>query len=210
MNLRRLVLLGPCLVCFFCLEAQIGVGLAYFNEAVDDLQINNTTVSTNIENYHVNLHYEIGLKNFRVNFLPGLDYTMAIEQDINEQTLKQSSIGISVPVRAYVLSIDGDCNCPTFSQSSNFFSKGFFFELYTAIRNFKSETNNSETDDLNYLIGLGLGLDIGISEQFTCTIFAKTGRMINQSIGNELAPFVSEDELSSFNNLGLELKYYLD
>lgn len=210
MNFKRILLLSCLMNTFFLTYSQIGLGIHYLKEQIDEVNTASTTVNADLASYQFSVLYELRLKNYRIHFLPGLDLSKANGLDINNSTIEQYSYGLSVPVRAYVLSLEGDCDCPTFSQSSNFFSRGFFFEFYPAIRNFSSKTEDAENEELSYLMGIGLGLDIGISDQWTITLFGRTGWIFDQSIGHELSPFESDESSSSFNNAGIELKYYFN
>lgn len=212
MKIKPILLVVQFLFLFLSSQGQIGVSFFSNNENLNPIFQNQTGTDISIQSYGAGISYELKLKSYRVHFYPGLNYSQNLDE-VNFGTSKfnQTNFGLTVPIRFYVLSMEADCNCPTFSQSSKFFSKGFFLELYTGINYSNNELLTTEiqtNSDLNYLVGLGIGLDIGLSDKASITFYGRTGRIINQSISDTYIGYEVEDKISNFTNFGIEMKYY--
>ncbi len=137
----------------------------------------------------VGVAYWLRLKNYRVEFHPGVYYTRSEQSislynsvlanpaipDITEVSF--NGFGFEVPVHFYFLDIEGDCNCPTFSKQGNIFSKGLYAYINPGVRRMEyavtsAEPNGSlsvtETETLFTIAG-GFGLDIGLGDLLTIT-----------------------------------------
>ena len=149
--------------------------------------------------------YWLRLKNYRVEFHPGI-YYFTSDTDLNlgdvnvnfsADKFNMSGFGFEVPIHFYFMDFEGDCNCPTFSKQGNFFSKGIFAFLSPGIRNTKYQFQNlsvtnaelalDENTDTRLTLGFGLGIDFGITDLITLTPFA----------GLELSPSNSWSAMNS-------------
>ncbi|MEM1217192.1 MAG: hypothetical protein AAGJ82_15965, partial [Bacteroidota bacterium] len=75
----------------------------------------------------------------------------------------------------YVLDFEGDCDCPTFSKQGPGLQKGLFLQLSPGWSYFSQTLNDNlfgvqVTDNISaFNFGLGLGLDLGLSDLVTIT-----------------------------------------
>ena len=141
------------------------------------------------------LNYWLRLKNKRVEFLPELTYASSkasfedIGFAIELSQFNRTSIGIGVNTHIYPLDFEGDCNCPTFSKDGNIVSKGFHWIINTGVISHnienklfapslgaREEYTFENTNQITFRAGLGIGLDIGITELFTLVPYAMYSR----------------------------------
>ncbi len=129
------------------------------------------------------IDYRFRLKNVRVEFLPTLAYSeqMARYGDTFIRILgvdfKTTGAHFLFNTNFYLFDFAGDCDCPTFSKSNPIFKKGFFVQLSPGISRFsfslkdRSTGTTEERKQTNtaFSIGVGTGLDVGISNVFTIT-----------------------------------------
>jgi hypothetical protein len=121
------------------------------------------------------------LKNYRVEFTPQLMYSRYARQwtDLQQVDFFMNANFYSLVFNTsfYALDLEGDCNCPTFSKDGNFFSKGFFFqispELFYLNNRFKAASLDERDHEIGFGVGIGAGLDIGLSDLITLTPFAR-------------------------------------
>lgn len=151
-----------------------------------------TTLSDDIIYQHsinYGLAYWLRLKNYRVEFHPGIYYSQS-EQAVTLNSVATTHIeipeinsielngfGFEVPVHFYFLDLEGDCNCPTFSKQGNVFSKGIYAYFNPGVRRLSyslgidnGTADNSENQVL-LTVAAGVGLDIGLGDLFTITPF---------------------------------------
>ncbi len=133
------------------------------------------------------LGYWLRLKNYRVEFHPGVYYTNSQTEISSNQVVNVDDIqslnnvaltgfGVEVPIHIYLMDIEGDCNCPTFSKDGDFFSKGFYVFLnpgyafmtheLTGMNTDNSSFEQSKTDNV-LTASAGVGIDIGLGDLFT-------------------------------------------
>lgn len=131
--------------------------------------------------------YWMKLKEYRVEFHPGISYTSSTSKVNRDQTINNGDgiifdelsfkgIGIEMPVHIYFLDFEGDCNCPTFAKDGSFLSKGLYFFITPGF-NFNtysvngsgldSEPFSREDKDNVLTASTGLGVDIGIGNLIT-------------------------------------------
>lgn len=121
------------------------------------------------------------LKNYRIEFTPQLMYSRYARQWTDDQkvdySITSNFYSFSFNTNFYALDLEGDCNCPTFSKDGNFFSKGFFFqvapEVFYMHNRFNVEDTDERANEIGFGIGIGAGLDIGLSEFMTLTPFVR-------------------------------------
>ncbi len=167
-------------LCFFVdVSAQFGlrVGATSFLSSASD------------QNYseigpEVAVHYWTRLKEHRIEFYPEVMYSTYRNSDfrfVQDFTYAFRRIGLGVPIRIYPLDFVSDCNCPTFSKQNDLFEKGFFvfvapsanvlklFDLGYRLEDWVGAPDHFNDWSLDFDIGFGLGLDIGISDLVTIT-----------------------------------------
>lgn len=172
---HTLLLLAFVALSATALQAQLGIRAGYNintapNWVIDgetDITTTNTDFLTN--GYSYSIDYWIPLENYRIDFLPELNYGR-----FNDNPITSSQwFSFFLNTHFYFLDFQGDCNCPTFSKSGGAFQKGLFFNVSPGVtfqNNTLKEAGTEITEgDLSYSLGLGLGLDIGVSDFFTIT-----------------------------------------
>ena len=134
-------------------------------------------------NFGIGVDYWFRLKNYRVEFLPEINYAYT-KKDVTFQEgalgeIKWQRIGFQFNTNIYLLNIKGDCNCPTFGKQDPLFKKGLYVQISPGIAHLKSELNDQLISSIKSqtvgTVGIGLGLDIGISQYFTITPWIRHG-----------------------------------
>ncbi len=170
--------------------AQFGItGRYHFNDAPNWASFSATpTDRFNPEKYFgngwsVGIDYWLRLKNYRMEFLPELNYA---QFEYNKQTGYVNPAAFSnrfysffLNTNFYLFDFAGDCNCPTFSKQGQWLKKGFFVQASPGISYIQQKVvfekpvvegkKTFESMALAASIGIGTGLDIGISDFMTFT-----------------------------------------
>lgn len=119
------------------------------------------------------LDYWFQLKSARIELYPMLQYHYASSihntnsSDYIHPNLRQYGFGIASHI--YVMDLEGDCNCPTFSKQGSFFSKGFFLLAGAGVDVNITEIRSAKESYVKPNLSVGAGLDIGISDLLTIT-----------------------------------------
>jgi len=114
------------------------------------------------------------LKNARVEFFPELNYARySVDWSDNNTSMNHQQIGLLANTHFYLFDMAGDCDCPTFSKDGGFVKKGFYVELSPGLSYATSSIKGRNGDPYNASlvpsIGLGLGVDIGLTDLITIT-----------------------------------------
>ena len=175
---NKLNILFAVLGSLFFLNAngQIGISTGYikFNseEWINGINENIGEDFSHKSGYQIGIDYRLRIKNVRIEFLPTASYS-AFKETINASELKSRLLGFHLNTLVYLFDFEGDCDCPTWSKSGNIFQKGFFVQIAPGINNFDIEVNDENAingGNVNFIdVGVGAGLDIGISEYLTIT-----------------------------------------
>lgn len=212
--LTTLLSLFICLSCFgqFTLSAKYESNGA---EAWDDAVIaqlgNDAQVLSNGLSVHIG-YWLKPLEEYRWNIIPEIGYatgTTEASSDpiVNEYTWNRFDLTINNHI--YLMDMESDCNCPTFSKDGNFFTKGFFFNIAPGLSMNGIDHRYDDNGEGNTLagdkkivpkIGIGVGMDIGIHDLITITpIFNYT-----KFFGNAWSPFrVNETQTSEVIESGI-------
>ena len=186
-------------------NAQVGLNAgAKIMNASEWTNFLNAETQSNAGNYsgfHVGVDYWFRLGEKRVEFFPEISYEK-YSQDFGVATDDISSLNFYFNTSFYLLDFEGDCNCPTFSKGGDFFEKGFFIQVSPGISYFTSNftAENVDVTDKNFSFGLGLGagLDIGISDFLTITPIVRFKWLPNASREElEMASELSEGDLDT-------------
>ncbi len=154
-----------------CTYSQIGlnVHLSSFDENLFSAHLGNANPQQNTAPV-LGIDYWFRLKQKRIEFQPTIQY--ADYGGIYE--VRQ--VGLLLHASIYPFDLDGDCNCPTFSKENELIKKGFYVRLTPGFGHWAASAQKvrgfETADDLSVIlpeIGLGIGLDIGISNLFTLT-----------------------------------------
>jgi hypothetical protein len=126
------------------------------------------------EGIQVSANYWFRLENIRIEFYPEISYSFFNHRhptDALSKTFTFSQIGLAAPISIYPFDLGSDCNCPTFSKQNETFKKGFFIQVTPGyyLSNYNPvDTNPDSTRKANYFgFGVGLGLDVGLSDLIT-------------------------------------------
>jgi opacity protein-like surface antigen len=170
-------------VCFVCLFSNVSFAQFGINAG---LRVNGETswqYFTNKDDflktgYKVGIDYWFRLKKVRVEFTPELnfsqfkdDYTSSID---DKYTFKNNVYGLHLNTNIYPLNFKDDCNCPTFKKDGQVIEKGFHIILSPGVNYFEMSINEDsyKTNDVVVSAGLGVGLDIGLTDYLTITPLA--------------------------------------
>ena len=82
------------------------------------------------------------------------------------------------------MSLEADCDCPTFSREAGLLEKGLFAEFITGASFFQAEMGEentiiSEDSGTAFKVGFGLGVEIGINDYVTISPFVRYQRYLN-------------------------------
>ncbi len=176
----------------FCLSAyaQFGVSIKYeknnyreWTNVIQDpagVSFENSPLHKN--DLIIGLNYWHRLKKYRIEFLPEVSYAVKnTEENIigivatPNIKLGLTRFGVQYNTLIYPMDLEGDCNCPTWGKDGDFLKKGLFFMLSPGVDYmlFDSEIDGikGNLEALTFKIGIGGGIDIGISEQITLSPF---------------------------------------
>lgn len=194
------------LVFFIPTQAQIGLSGYY-----DDYSLTSPDRSSIFDwesaepgsGYTVALDYWFRLKTVRIEFLPTLAYSHFENAPMQEDLTYETWAGhFFLNTNFYLFNFLGDCDCPTFSKSDPIFKKGFFLQLSPGVSRFSSQVSSEQllsvagvNSNLLFSIGLGAGLDVGVTDFITVTPMARlryypNSEWVQSTGGEEPAPLV--------------------
>lgn len=163
------------ILLFFCLSAwaQFGVSGGYAMNAGSDIKyyFKSQTIELPGNGLNFGLDYRIRFKKVRIESYPTLAYNRLNTGD----NFYSNLISFSIDNHFYLFDLDGDCDCPTWSRNGELFNKGFYLVLSPALVYAQLAQDIPEGERLMplnstiYNIGVGAGLDIGLTEQLTIT-----------------------------------------
>ncbi|MBK8699142.1 MAG: hypothetical protein IPN29_06215 [Saprospiraceae bacterium] len=124
-------------------------------------------------NMHFGVDYWFRLKKRRIEFLPELSYTRFSSSTVTDINYALSSANFYFNVQVYLLDLQEDCDCPTFSKQGPTLNKGFFVHIAPSVRYFMQKAESTALsltgNTLGFGIRGGIGLDIGLSDFITIT-----------------------------------------
>lgn len=130
------------------------------------------------------LDYWFRLEKFRIEFFPGIDYTKTFTQRNNYQLNPVTDwtwerYSARWDTHFYLLDMQDDCSCPSFSKQGNFIENSFFISLGLGASYFRGniessfyEGDGNVSQTVPFII-LGTGLDFGLSDFITITPYYK-------------------------------------
>lgn len=198
--MKKLLVIFTCCLLSAGLFAQYGIsaGLRTNGETEwEGFTNSNALMGTG---YKVGLDYWFRLKKIRIEFTPELNfsqfkesYTSPKEEDF---TFKTNIIGLHWNTSIYPLNFKDDCNCPTFKKDGQIIEKGFHFILSPGVNYFDFNINKGDftTNDIVFSAGLGVGLDLGLTDYITLTPMVMYHRYFD-------ADWEGLDEALSFDEL---------
>jgi hypothetical protein len=173
-------------LCTSLISAQYGIRLKYNKTKYDDWtrDLNNRFASDQKlfkNGYELGVDYWFRLKNRRIEFLPEVAFGLA-SNSFPDNTVSKATLthfGINFNTQIYALDLEGDCNCPTFSKEGPSINKGFFFQVSPGIGYHSASIEMDPISSFRFdpattsgiigKIGLGVGLDLGVSDFLTVT-----------------------------------------
>ena len=112
--------------------AQFGVSGAWQSFRADDWHqfenSQNGSTTSAATGYAASVNYWFRLKEKRVEFLPELSYGRH-ELAVDAGKFKHQTLSFFFNVNIYPFDFGSDCNCPTWSKTGNFFTKGFYLQF---------------------------------------------------------------------------------
>lgn len=132
----------------------------------------------------IGVDYWFRLKNKRIEFLPELRASRtkfivdAIIGNGNTGEVKEFKLDIdnysfNFNTHIYPFDFDGDCDCPVWSKEGPSFSKGFFIRISPSIGLWRAAEDYlnfmGSNSDWHTSVGVGAGMDIGLSDLLTIT-----------------------------------------
>ena len=122
-------------------------------------------------NYTFELDYRLRpIADYRIEFFPTFAYTRT-NGEARSTNLGLQQAEFQLRTNIYFLSLEADCDCPTFSREAGLLKKGLFFQVAPGIARTtgKLEAGSllSEFSAVGFRLGAGLGLEIGLSDYFT-------------------------------------------
>lgn len=159
------------------LSAQYGLRVKYGSINSDVHDFVSSELNADAPNgQHIEIGVDYWLKPWekRIEFLPEIAYGFASD-DYTDRSSSYSAISLIANTRIYLMDLNSDCDCPTFSKQGNFVTKGFYVEAAPGIKYEKMSvtTPQGSTDPsgIAYRLGIGAGLDIGVSNLITVNPF---------------------------------------
>jgi hypothetical protein len=215
-------------------HGQFGLSYSYMKNNPSDWQEvvdrQNNGLDLFESGWSAGFNYWFRLRNYRWEFLPEIAYrknSTEFNQGDDMEKFNLDFYQFQVHTQIYIFDIEGDCNCPTFSKDGNFFTKGFFVSIspglslakqqYELLSNSTGTEITQDENDLAYHLGLGAGMDVGLTDLITVTPFVQWKKYFGltwENFENLLDPFSSgnEGDDSGFTeiNLGIRLGLRLD
>lgn len=131
------------------------------------------------QGFSASADYRLRIPRTRVELLPalGVGYTTSTFTEYPNASIVAPLefavryAGFNLPVHIYFLDLDGDCDCPTFSRQGPSLRKGLFLMASVGVNyldmSLKNYPENLDQRSWAGNLGIGLGLDLGLSKRFT-------------------------------------------
>ncbi|MEM1120323.1 MAG: hypothetical protein AAGJ18_07720 [Bacteroidota bacterium] len=147
-----------------------------------------------------------GFENYRVQFYLHAQRNQ-FESSLDARNFKLAQNTFSLSSKIFLLSLEADCDCPTFSRDAGILEKGFFIEIIPGFSNFQAEASEatviSEDDGWSFKLGLGMGLEVGLNDYVTISPFVRFNRYFNlewEELQEDIAAFDNTNPLEGSNN----------
>lgn len=171
----RIAFIKLFLLAFFCAKGQIEYTLSLRSFDSDGLAL----AFPNFESENdmpglgaqLNVSYLFPLQ--QINLKAGPELGFGHYQRDYEASVKSSHSNLSFNLTAviYPFDLSGKCNCPTFSKNGDAFTKGFFLQFSPGFwlqrNHYKLENTTQVSPGHTWLLGGGIGLELGLSEHLT-------------------------------------------
>ena len=235
--MKKLLLGLSFLFCFQIVSsAQYGISIAYkpisapnWETIIAEHKIyepSSFEITPLSQGIHFGVDYWFRLKKHRVEFVPELSiarFTRMWEKETINDQITSNFFGFHVNTNFYVFDLKGDCDCPTFSKDGTLISKGFHFIVNTGLIRHNVETSiddpstdpalSFDVESYTFRGGIGVGLDIGLTELITLSPHILVSRNFGVNAIN-FTDFTPADTISSSSlnqlNIGLRLIFRPD
>lgn len=180
--MKKIGLLLSLLWCAVPAFSQVGINGAYrLHHAPKWIHEGSTaSVSPVGSGFAIGIDYWWRLKKYRLEFLPELNVGRYRQHNDFDQQFSNSLYSLFLNTNWYIFDFEGDCNCPTFSKQGEFLKKGFFVQISPGLSYMQYELSYNEeiapdkpvelnSEELAFSLGLGAGLDIGVTDLITVT-----------------------------------------
>lgn len=164
----------------YCVIAQLGYEVDLTRHTYKQLDGSLSSVpDVDITSFGVQVgcQYWFRLKRQRVEFIPGFHIAadLGTQSEFHNYGITNVQGIVAFPVLIYPFSFKDDCNCPTFKKQGNVINKGLHLIIHTSAtfnkRNVEHDSVSTNTSAFVPSIGIGAGLDLGISRILTLTPF---------------------------------------
>lgn len=167
-------------------QLQGGISGAYFMQTIPEWE---TAVFGNRSNDRLlksGFAQEIDLKiagfeNYRIQFHLNAG-TAFSKTSLESRSFELRQIDLSLSSKIFLLSLEADCDCPTFSRDAGLLEKGFYVEFIAGASSYNAKMRDIyEVNDKGFglKLGLGLGIEIGINDQITVSPYVRYNHFFN-------------------------------
>lgn len=183
--------------------AQFGI-TAFYQSSPDKFESYALTDGSILqEGYEVAADYWFRLPSKRIEFLPTVSYGRyqnSAFDNLGSSVLEEpqyldfnaTEIGFQFKTNFYIFDFGTDCDCPTWGKQGPALHKGFFVQLAPGVSHFSTQFDD-RGDDFDtkatktfFNVGIGAGIDFGISNLLTITPLVSYRYNVNQADLNDL------------------------
>ncbi|MBR9921145.1 MAG: hypothetical protein GYB31_09920 [Bacteroidetes bacterium] len=132
------------------------------------------------QSYSLGIDYWWRPEKFRWEFYPSLVFQQATNDSFTSGSFSVRDLGFHLNMNIYPFDFLSDCDCPTFSKQDPIFKRGFFLQLSPGLNWSTHEHDFSGQpaptliqEGLTYRLGIGAGLDLGLSDFFTISPYVR-------------------------------------
>lgn len=184
------------LVAFSCIclttvaGAQVGISGSFKSLQAPDYEALKNASPYPATGYGVAVDYWFRVKKRRIEFTPELSFTdVNASNSINR--VDHQILAFHFNTNIYPFDLKSDCDCPTWSKDGNFVTKGLFLQVSPGVMaietDLATEDANLEATEFGWGIGLGAGLDIGLSDFLTVSPTVRFSFYPDAGLGPDIA-----------------------
>ncbi len=167
-------------------QLQGGISGAYFVQTIPEWE---TAVFGNRSNERLlksgfaqEIDFKIaGFENYRIQFHLNAG-TAFSKTSLATRSFELRQIDVSLSSKIFLLSLEADCDCPTFSRDAGLLEKGFYVEFIAGASSYNAKMRDIfDVNDkgVGLKLGLGMGIEIGINDQITISPYVRYNRFFN-------------------------------
>lgn len=191
-------------------QLQGGISGAYFNQTLPEWEAavfgnrSNESLLKNGFAQEVDLKIA-GFENYRIQFHLNAGTTFS-KTSLTDRTFQLRQIDLALSSKIFLLSLEADCDCPTFSRDAGLLEKGFYVEFIAGASSYNAQLRDViEVNDKGFglKLGLGIGLEIGINDQITVSPYVRYNRFFNNEWSGLQAAIVDLDNAEP--NIGSDI-----